>query len=308
MYTIGVDLGATYIKMGIVDTRARVYSRRKIETPKSAKKALLIDAIIYNIKDIIKASGKKIHRVGIGVPGPVDSQKGIVHYFPNIKGWKEVPLKAILQKRLGMAIELDNDVNAMTLGEFTFGAGRGSDNLVCITLGTGVGGGIIIGKRLYRGGSMTAGEIGHIPINEFGPKCNCAGYACLERYVGNKYILERAKNVFGAGITLERLSALARSRDKKAIAIWTDVAEKLSVALIGVVNLLNPDKIVIGGGVSGAGSLILTPLAKQIKSRAMKDQARHVKIVLAALGPDAGIIGSSLLGVAERSSAKTTVK
>ena len=295
MYTIGVDLGATFVKMGIVDSKGRVYSRRKIETPKGAKKFPLIDAIIYNIKDIIRESGKTIRGVGIGVPGPVDSQKGIVHYFPNIKGWKEVPLKAILQKKLSMRVELDNDVNAMTLGEFVFGAGKGSDNLVCITLGTGVGGGIIINGKLYRGGSMTAGEIGHMPINESGPKCNCRGIACLERYVGNRYILERAKKVFGTSITLERLSALARSRDKKSIAIWTDVAKKLSVAIIGVVNLLNPDKIVIGGGVSSAGSLILTPLKNQVKFRAMKDQAKHVKIVLAKLGGDAGIIGSSLL-------------
>ncbi len=158
-----------------------------------------------------------------------------------------------------------------------------------------MGGGIIINGKLYRGGSMTAGEIGHMPINESGPKCNCRGIACLERYVGNRYILERAKKVFGTSITLERLSALARSRDKKSIAIWTDVAKKLSVAIIGVVNLLNPDKIVIGGGVSSAGSLILTPLKNQVKFRAMKDQAKHVKIVLAKLGGDAGIIGSSLL-------------
>ena len=295
MYTIGVDLGATFVKMGIVDERGKVYFRRKFLTPPGSKKALLIDAIIYNIRDIIRVSGKKVCGVGIGVPGPVDSQKGIVHYFPNIKGWKEVPLKAILQKKLGMAVELDNDVNAMTLGEFTFGAGKGSRNLVCITLGTGVGGGIIIDGRLYRGSSMAAGEIGHMPISVSGPKCNCRGIACLERYVGNRYILERARKIFGSGITLERLSALARSRNKKASAIWTDVAEKLSVTIIGVVNLLNPDKIVVGGGVSSAGSLILTPLKKQVKSRAMKDQAKHVKIVLAKLGGDAGIIGASLL-------------
>lgn len=295
MYTIGVDLGATFVKMGVVDRRGKVYFRRKFLTPPGSKKSLLIDAIIYNIRDIIKASGKKISGVGIGVPGPVDSKKGIVHYFPNIKGWNEVPLKAILQKKLGMAIELDNDVNAMTLGEFTFGAGKGSKNLVCITLGTGVGGGIIIDGRLYKGSSMAAGEIGHMPISVSGPECNCGGIACLERYVGNKYILERAKKVFGSSITLEKLSGLARSGNKKARGIWTDVAEKLSVTIIGVVNLLNPDKIVVGGGVSSAGSLILTPLKKQVKSRAMKDQAKHVKIVPAKLGPDAGIIGSSLL-------------
>jgi predicted NBD/HSP70 family sugar kinase len=158
-----------------------------------------------------------------------------------------------------------------------------------------VGGGIIINGKLYRGGSMAAGEIGHMPINEIGPRCNCRGIACLERYIGNRYILKRAKKVFGNSVTLPKLNELASSGNKRAKAIWLDVAKKLSVTLIGVVNLLNPDKIVIGGGVSKAGALILAPLTKEIKSLAMKDQSRHVKIVLAKLGRDAGIIGASLL-------------
>lgn len=295
MYAIGIDLGATFVKIGLVDNRGKVCFRRKIQTPLDAKKALLIDAIINNIRDIIRESGKEVSGVGIGVPGPVDSKKGVVHYFPNIKGWKEVPLKSILEKKLGLCVMLDNDVNAMTLGEFVFGAGRGSRNIVCLTLGTGVGGGIIIDGKLYRGSSMTAGEIGHMPINEIGPICNCGGIACLERYIGNRYILENAKKIFGNSVTLEKVSELAGSGNKKAILIWSGVAEKLGVALSQVVNLLNPDKIVIGGGVSKAGLFILNPLRKEIKRRAMKNQAAHVKIVLAKLGADAGIIGSSLL-------------
>ncbi len=295
MYVIGIDLGATFIKMGLVDKSGRVYSRRRILTPASANRTPLIDAIVSNVRDLIKGSGKSVSGAGIGVPGPVDSEKGIVHYFPNIKGWKEAPLRSLLKKRLDIRVELDNDVNAMTLAEFVFGAGKGCRNIVCLTLGTGVGGGIVIDGKLYRGGSMAAGEIGHIPINETGPKCNCNGIACLERYIGNRYILDRAKKVFGSNITLEMLSSIAKSGNKKAIAIWTDVARKLGVALTGIVNLLNPDRIVIGGGVSNAGELILIPLRKEIKKRAMKGQAAHVEIVLAKLGEDAGIIGSSLL-------------
>jgi len=295
MYTIGIDLGATFVKMGLVDKYGRISFRRSILTQRNSKKDSLIGAIADNVKLIIKGSGKNVAGVGIGVPGPVDSEKGIVHYFPNIKGWDEVPLKAILKKKLGIRVELDNDVNAMTLGEFTFGAGKGSRNIVCVTLGTGVGGGIIINKRLYRGSSMVAGEIGHMPINEKGPLCNCGGIACLERYIGNRYILERAKKMFGNKITLEAVSDLASKGNKKAIGVWTGVARKLGVALAQVVNLLNPDMIVIGGGVSKAGSLILNPLKKEIKRRAMRGHARHVKIVLAKLGNDAGIIGASLL-------------
>ena len=237
MYVIGIDLGATFVKIGLVDKSGKVYSRREIRTPINANRTLLIDAIINNVKDIIEESGKCVLGIGIGVPGPVDSKKGIVHYFPNIKGWNEVPLKSILEKKLGLKVELDNDANAMTLGEFVFGAGKGCDNLVCLTLGTGVGGGIIINGKLYRGGSMCAGEIGHIPINETGPQCNCGGLACLERYIGNRYILEKAKQILGSDVTLENVSGLAASGNKKAIAIWRDVAGKLGAALTGVVNL-----------------------------------------------------------------------
>src|SRR3989338_2681950 len=186
MHTIGIDLGATFVKFGLVDKRGKVYSKRRIKTRVGdgfkPSTTILIDAIISNIRDIIKDSGKKISGIGIGVPGPVDSKKGIVHYFPNIKGWNEVPLKSILERRLCLRVELDNDANAMTLGEFVFSAGKGCDNLVGVTLGTGVGGGIIIDGKLYRGGLMAAGEIGHMPINEKGPICNCGGAACLERY------------------------------------------------------------------------------------------------------------------------------
>jgi len=295
MYAIGIDFGATFIKIGLINDKGKVYFRRKINTPVSADKSFLIAVIVDNVKDIIKKSGKSVSGVGIGVPGPVDSEKGIVHYFTNIKGWKEVPLKAILEKKLGLRVMLDNDVNAMTLGELVFGAGKSSGNIVCLTLGTGVGGGIIIDGKLYRGGLMTAGEIGHMPINEAGPVCNCGGIACLERYIGNRYILERAKKIFSNSITLERVSELAGMGNKKALAVWEYVAKKLSVALVQVINLLNPDKIVIGGGVSKAGSFILAPLKKEVKKRAMKNQSAHVKIVLASLGSDAGIIGASLL-------------
>ncbi len=295
---VGIDLGATRIKMALVDRSGRVSYRREIDTPFNAKRSQIIDSLVDNIAYILKTSSTKkkdVAGIGIGVPGPVDSKRGIVKYFPNIKGWSKVPLKAILQKRLGLKVVLDNDVNAMTLAEYAFGAGKGAVNLICITLGTGVGGGIIIDGRLYRGSTMCAGEIGHIPINEKGPRCNCRGIACLERYVGNRYVLGRARRILGKGITLERIDELAETGNKKALGIWQDVGNKLGIALTGAVNLLNPDMIIVGGGVSKAGELILTPMRKTLKARAMKDQAKHVKIVRAKLGGNAGIIGASLL-------------
>ena len=295
---IGIDLGATRLKLAVVDEKGKCSYRREVDTLFRSDHAALIDSIASNVKDIIKTSGiakRSILGVGIGVPGPVDSRRGIVRYFPNIKGWEQVPLKSILEKKLHLKVALDNDVNAMTLGEYKFGAGKGAENLICLTLGTGVGGGIIINGEIYRGSTMCAGEIGHIPINEKGPKCNCGGIACLERYIGNRYILYRSKRVFGKDVALERLDVLAAKGNKKAIGIWEDVGRKLAVALTGVVNLFNPDIIVIGGGVSKAGEFIFGPLRRELRARAMRDQARHVKIIRAKLGDNAGIIGSSLL-------------
>ncbi|MFH1478625.1 MAG: ROK family protein [Candidatus Omnitrophota bacterium] len=295
---IGIDLGGTRIKIGLVSDTGKVSFRREIDTPVSSNRERLLSAIDQGVSNVMGLSGIKRHEIagfGIGVPGPVDSEKGIVHYFPNIKGWDNVALASILKKRTGLKVRLDNDVNVMTLAEHRFGAGRGARNLVCLTLGTGVGGGIIINNEIYRGSTMCAGEIGHMPINETGPKCNCGGYGCLERYIGNRYILDISRKVFGKDITLEGLTDLARKGNKNAQGIWKDLAEKLGTALTGVVNLLNPDKIVIGGGVSKAGSFIFKPLRLTVKRRAMRDQARHVRIVKARLGDNAGIIGASLL-------------
>ena len=291
-------MGATRIKMALVDSKGSLSFRRQINTPLDAERSYLIDSIINNVKEIIDESGvkkKDILGVGIGVPGPVDSKKGVIYYFPNIKGWENTPLKAILERKLGIKVALDNDVNAMTLGEYRFGAGKGTKNLICLTLGTGVGGGLIINGDIYRGSTMCAGEIGHVPINEKGPRCNCRGIACIESYIGNRYTLRRARKIFGKSITLERLSMLGKKGNKKALNIWQDVGKKLAIALTGAINLLNPDMVIIGGGVSNAGNLILGPLKNEIKLRAMRDQALHVRITRARLGDNAGIIGASLL-------------
>jgi glucokinase len=233
--------------------------------------------------------------VGLGLPGPIDFEKGIVHFFPNIPGWKEVKLKNILEKRLKLPVFVDNDAKVMALAEYKLGAARGSTNAVCITLGTGVGGGIIINGKLYRGLSNVAGEIGHMPINENGPACNCGGKACLEAYIGNNRVLAEARRVFGKGITLEKLSYLAKKQNRQAKIIWLRFAERLSVALSGVVNLLNPDCIVIGGGVAAAGNVLFNSIKKAVRLRAMSVQVKHVKILGAKLKNNAGLIGAAIL-------------
>jgi len=303
-FIIAIDLGGTNLKVALLNLKYKIIEKKVIKTGGFIKKKQLISGIVNSVKDIIAEhhlSKSDILGIGLGLPGPIDVERGLVHFFPNIPGWKEVNLKNILIQRLGLPISLDNDANLMCLAEYKLGAAKCFKNAVCLTLGTGVGGGIIIEGKLYRGRGFAAGEIGHIPINENGPSCNCGGRACLEAYIGNNIILREAKKSFGRKISLEELSLLAGKGNKKARAIWSRVAGRLGLALVGIVNLLNPDCIVIGGGVANAGKILFDRVREVITKRAMSIQAKHVKVIKARLGDGAGLIGAAIL-VKEKSS------
>ncbi|MCK9594827.1 MAG: ROK family protein [Candidatus Omnitrophica bacterium] len=297
-YIIGIDLGGTNLKVALVGPDFKIKDRLVLSTADFNEKSGLIQAIIFAVTRIIasnQCAKSAVLGVGLGLPGPIDADKGLVHFFPNIPGWKEVYLKKILEQKIKLPVFIDNDANLMALAESRMGAAKGMRNAVCITLGTGVGGGIIIDNRLYRGSTFSAGEIGHMPVNEKGPDCNCSGFACLEAYIGNKKLLNHAKSAFGRQISLEELSRLSAKKNRKAVLIWERMAQRLGVVLSGIVNLLNPDCIVIGGGVANAGRIIFDQVKENILTRAMVVQAKHVKIVRARLGSDAGMIGAALL-------------
>ncbi len=301
-YIIAIDLGGTNLKIGLFNFKLNIKEKKTLDTKRFIKKERLIQTIIDSVREIIKdnnLSKKNILGVGLGIPGPIDYKRGIIHFLPNIPGWKEVPLKKILKKRLGMNIYIDNDTNLMALAEQKLGAASKYKNVVGLTLGTGVGGGIVIEGELYHGGAFAAGEIGHIPINEKGPLCNCGGRACLESYIGNKQLLAKARNKFRRKVSLEELSRLTRQKNGKATVIWKEAGEKLGLALVGIVNLLNPDCIVIGGGISNAGGILFESIRKTIKERAMSVQAKSVKILKSKLGADAGLIGACIMVKAE---------
>jgi len=163
--------------------------------------------------------------IGFGLPGLINPESGIVTFLPNIAGWKKVPLKKIMEEKTGLKTFIDNDVNLVTLGEWQFGAGIGSKNLICMTLGTGVGSGLIFNGALYRGEGFVAGELGHMPLNEKGLSCNCGGEACFERYVGNRYLMARAGKIFkNKNIQLEEVFALAEHGNVRAVQFWEEVA------------------------------------------------------------------------------------
>ena len=295
---IGIDLGGTKIKAALFNIHLQSQAHKAFITNSFENKDLLIKGIVDIVTGLIKENGLKkqnILGVGLGMPGPVDSQKGRVYFLPNISGWKNVPLADILRRKLNLPVFLDNDAKLMTLAEYSLGKARFAKNALCITLGTGVGGGLILDGRLFRGLDNAAGEIGHLPVNIDGPACACGGKACLEAYVGNKRILAQGKKVFHRDISLEELSRLALRKNKMAISVWRKVGRHLGVALSGAVNLLNLDAIIIGGGVADAGKVLFEQVKETIHSRAMRVQAKRVKILKAGLGKDAGTIGAGVL-------------
>lgn len=299
-YVVGIDIGGTNLKFGLVNRFGQVMARSHLVTQNYLhSRPQLIEAMVRSIDLLLKKNdltAKDILGIGIGLPGLIDPHRGIVHFLPNIPGWKKVPLKKILEQRLRIKTFLENDVNLITLGEWKFGAGVGYKNLVCITLGTGVGSGLIFNNELYRGEGYVAGEIGHMPLNEQGPACSCGGYACFQRYVGNRHLLDKARKIFrDQQITLPRLRGLARRRDPRALAFWEETAMHIGNNLVGVVNLLNPPLVIIGGGVSNNYRFLFKTIRKVIRRRAMKVHASMVKIVRAKRGDDAGILGAFVL-------------
>lgn len=300
-YSIGIDVGGTNIKFGLVDDRAKIVDRAHLSTEnfiQSRKK--LIEAIVERLESLIVKNNlnkNNILGIGFGLPGLINPPQGIINFLPNIPGWRNVPLKILVEKKLKIPVYLENDVNLITLAEWKYGAGVGYKNLICITLGTGVGGGLILDGQLYRGEGFVAGEIGHMPLNEKGPACNCGGIACFETYVGNRQILAKVRTLFKKeGLhRIQDIFLLANQGDRRAIRIWEEIAVHIGHGLIGVVNLLNPRLIVIGGGVSNNFKFLYKTIHEIILKRAMRVQAKMVRITRAKLGDDGGILGADVL-------------
>ncbi len=297
-FIIAIDLGGTNFKCALLDSNLKIKAKSIFSTKSFANKEKLIAGIAAAINSFIfnlKLEKKNILGIGIGLPGPVDSAKGIVHFLPNIKGWKEVALKRILETKIKLPVFIDNDAKLMTLAEYSLGAAAGYKNVLCLTLGTGVGAGLILNEVLYRGNDNAAGELGHLPLNESGPFCGCGSQACLETYIGNAALIKAARKEFRADISLELVSQMAKAHQLKAIKFWNQIGVKLGLVLSGVVNLLNLDAIVIGGGVASSGKTLFASVKQTISKRAMSIQAKRVKVFKAKLGINAGLIGAGFL-------------
>lgn len=301
-FRIGCDIGGTNVKMGLVDPRGRVISELLLSSPAQAHPKAMVARLKQGYEDL--SGGKHMVGLGIGCAGLVDFEKGLIHTSPNLPFWKEVPLQRMAEEALGIQVRVDNDANAVVLGEYMAGAARGVKYVVGLTLGTGVGGGIVIGGKLYRGTRGGAGEIGHTTVQADGPKCNCGNRGCLESYVGARYLVDRYFKIKGPGtkgqspkrgVTPAIIASKAKQGDAAARLTLTEAGEWIGVACASILNLLQPEVIVIGGGVAGAGCILFDAIRKAVRERAYEANWRMARIVPGKLKERAGIIGAASL-------------
>ena len=315
--SIGVDIGGTSVKLGLVSEKGKLLLRDTFLTHRHAGRGRMLAKLAEHI-EVLKKEAKhrklKLSGVGIGAPGPIDVERGFVYFFPNIPDWENTPLKSLLQKKVKIPVFVDNDANAMAWGEYRFGAGRGARNIIALTLGTGVGGGLVLDGKLFHGPHYSAAELGHMTVDPDGPLCGCGNRGCIETFVGNNYFIKDMQEHLDAGgrtilrqwlkdgreLTPKLVQEAAQKRDRLSLGQWQKTGAYLGTFLAGLVNALNPERIILGGGVAQAGELIFGPVRAAIKKKAFPIASRFVKVVPAKLGPDAGLIGAAALAFSTR--------
>lgn len=313
-YVAGVDLGGTKIRTALADLSGRVLAEVTVPTEASGGMRHVVERILSTLERVQREAGvdgRRVAALGVGVPGPLDPESGVVYTAPNL-GWQNVPVKSILEEKTGVPVYLENDADLAALGEHAFGAGRGTENMVYVTVSTGIGGGLILNGRLYRGSYGGAGEIGHTVVLPGGPPCRCGKRGCLEALASGTAIAQRAVGLVesGAGrgildaaggrpegVTAGAVAAAAAAGDVEALFLMREAARYLGLGLANVITLLSPSLVVLGGGVMGAGEFFYDEICRQVYT-AVVGPAAKARIVPAALGGRAGVLGAVHLALA----------
>jgi glucokinase len=311
---VGVDLGATNIVSILINGEGKVIEKDTRCTLAREGKEKALSQIVNSVRAVLEKgqlqgiSSASIKGVGVGSPGPLDTKKGIIHFAPNLPGWNNVSLVSILEDELKLPIFLENDGNAAALAEWWMGAGKKVDNLVLLTLGTGVGGGIIIGGEVLHGAWDTAAEIGHMIIHERGLVCGCGKRGCLEAYASATGVIKRTVSLMKAGgdtilreleyghledITCELVYRAAERGDELSQRIVEETARYLGIGIASIVNIINPEMVILSGGMTAAGDLLFKPVRKYARKYALEAAIRGVRIVPAKLGGNTGALGAA---------------
>jgi glucokinase len=313
-WIVGVDLGGTNIVVGTLpEDGSALYGEVVEPTPVEAGPDAVVERMVALVRGSLDATRRALGAtrvdvagVGVGAPGPLDTQRGVVLLAPNL-GWHDMPLRSRIAEATGLEAVLDNDANCATLGEWWRGAARGGRFVAGLTIGTGIGGGIVLDGRIYRGASDVAGEFGHTTIDSTGRRCACGNYGCLEAYASGPNIAKRAIEELEAGrassipghvghdlrrVTAQTVYAAASAGDELALEIVRETAKFLGVGVANIMNILNPDVVVITGGVTQAGDRLFAPLRMEVGRRAFKPAVDACRIVPGALPGTAGVYGA----------------
>jgi glucokinase len=309
-YTIGIDIGGTNIKFGIFDQAGRCIEKLKIATVASQHSDSILSSIVEQVPVILQKAGlslAQIASVGLGVPGTVDDKTGVAILAPNIF-WRNVEVRKVIQHHIDIPVHLAQDSRAAAWGELLRGAGKGMKQIVSITLGTGIGCGLIIDGKIFHGSLNTAGEFGHQIVEVNGLPCNCGRHGCLEVYAGGPALLKQTLAIKDVDkmtgkpsdkIEVLDLFQLAQKGHAMALSITESLVRYLGIGMVNLINLMSPELIIISGGISNApDELLLQPLSKFIKERAYAGASNAVKVVKSTLGDEAPLIGASLLHLA----------
>jgi glucokinase len=312
-FVLGIDIGGTNLVVGsVAEDGSRIVAAASEPTHAEAGAKDVLERLVNLADRAIAATRKEVSAaeilgVGVGAPGPLDTKRGIVLLTPNL-GWVNLPLRQIIHDRLGLPAALDNDANCAVLGEWWVGAARGARHAIGITIGTGIGGGLILEGKLYHGASDVAGEIGHTTIDTEGRRCKCGNYGCLEAYASGPNIALRAVEEIEAGavsrlpslvggdlskITAQTVYQAAQDGDDLALEVVNDTARFLGVGIGNLLNVFNPEVVVVCGGVTAAGDHLFVPLRREIARRAFKPAVTACRIVPGELAGTAGVYGAA---------------
>jgi glucokinase len=314
---LGVDLGGSKILTAVVNYRGEMLSSNESTTPATEGREAVIQSILESAHRALEQANvgiSELTAIGVGAPGLSNPETGILFTSPNLPGWRNVPLKDIMQERLGKKTFVINDANGAALGEFYFGAARGTRNFIYVTLSTGIGGGIVIDGKIYSGVIGAAGEVGHMTIDDEGPICNCGSRGCWETLASGTALAKEGRRRIKEGVrtsileyvegdvekvTAQVIHSAAKQGDSLAKELIARTGYYVGVGLANLINIFNPELIVIGGGLSNIGDMLLKPAFKVAGERAFKEAFQAVRFASAELGRNSGVLGATAFALQE---------
>ncbi|MEU3314319.1 ROK family transcriptional regulator [Streptomyces sp. NPDC006687] len=299
---IGVDFGHTHLRVAVGNLAHQVLAEESEPLDVDASWVDGFDraeALVGRLVAQIGVARDKVIGVGLGVPGPIDVESGTLGSTAILPGWAGINPRQELSQRLGVPVHVDNDANLGALGELVWGSGRGVRDLAYIKVASGVGAGLVINGQIYRGPGGTAGEIGHITLDESGPVCRCGNRGCLETFAAARYVLPLLQGSHGPELTMEKVVELAREGDPGCRRVITDVGRHVGSGVASLCNLLNPSRIVLGGSLAEAGELVLAPIRESVGRYAIPSAARQLSVLTGSLGARAEVLGALALVLSE---------